>query len=117
VGMWHSHPFGDARPSPTDKSAMSALVTPVAGGPNRALVLIVAGRESIWRSWVDGGATPAVFARFVTRATHGDVSSPPPVPARHKTEALRGGWTDRVSVVAVRRRRRWFRKRRKTPLS
>ena len=116
VGMWHSHPLGRAEPSPTDEAAMSALVTPISGGPSRALVLIVGGLGQRWHGWVDEGSAPDVFVRFVTRATHADGRQPPPTPDRHKTEAFPGGWGDRKMagvLTAGVRRRRWLRRRRK----
>lgn len=52
AGYWHSHPSGDARPSPTD-AAMAA-------GDGR-LWLIIAGADfAMWRSVPDG----AVHGRF-----------------------------------------------------
>lgn len=46
IGYWHSHPTGDARPSPTD-AAMAA--------PDGKLWLIVAGQTlSAWRASDDG---------------------------------------------------------------
>jgi len=68
VGMWHSHPYGQAAPSPTDRRAMHVLVAPVADGPRRALVLIVGGVGGEWDDWLSGEGAPAVFARFVERA-------------------------------------------------
>lgn len=112
VGIWHSHPFGRAEPSRTDKAAMTALITPVSGGPSRALVLILGGTQERWTAWVDIAEPPDVYARFVTRATHPDRVQPPPVPARHRSEAWPGGWQERPKAARA-GRRRWFWKRRK----
>jgi integrative and conjugative element protein (TIGR02256 family) len=115
VGIWHSHPFGEAEPSRTDKAAMTALITPVSGGPSRALVLILGGTQERWTAWVDIAEPPDVYARFATRATHPDRVQPPPVPARHRSEAWPGGWQERPKAARA-GRRRWFRKRRKNRL-
>jgi integrative and conjugative element protein (TIGR02256 family) len=117
VGIWHSHPFGEAEPSPTDKAAMNALVTPISRGPSRALVLIVGGKEERWTAWADNAKPPDVYVRFVTRATHSGLAQPPPpVPARHLSQAWPGGWRERPEGAARVRRRRWFRGRRKNRL-
>jgi integrative and conjugative element protein (TIGR02256 family) len=60
VGMWHSHPSGTAEPSPTDKAAMAALVTPIADGPRRALIVIVGGDDATWPAWVNRGQVPEI---------------------------------------------------------
>ena len=116
VGIWHSHPFGEAEPSRTDKAAMTALITPVSGGPSRALVLILGGTQERWTAWADNADPPDVYARFVTRATHSGRVQPPPVPARHHSEAWPGGWRERPSAAARAGWRRWFRTRRKSRL-
>lgn len=47
AGYWHSHPGGDAMPSPTD-AAMAA--------PDEKLWLIVAGSDArLWRAVLNGG--------------------------------------------------------------
>ena len=116
VGIWHSHPSGEARPSLTDKTAMTALVMPVSGGPSRALVLILGGTGERWSAWVDNAEPPDVYARLVTRATHSEPVQPPPVPPRHHCEAWPGGWRERPKVAARAGRRRWLRGRRKNRL-
>lgn len=84
VGMWHTHPHGSEQPSPIDEASMASLVTPVAGGTSRALILIFGGEDAAWAGWRDdpGGATrvlPAVYARLVHRANR-DGPPAPPVP-------------------------------------
>ena len=116
VGMWHSHPFGLAEPSRTDKAAMTALVTPVSGGPSRALVLIVGGAADRWSAWVDEAEPPDVYARFVTRAGHSGRVQPPPVPALHQSQAWPGGWRERPRAATRAGRRRWLGGRRKNRL-
>jgi integrative and conjugative element protein (TIGR02256 family) len=116
LGIWHSHPFGEAEPSRTDKAAMTALVMPISGGPSRALVLIVGGPEERWTAWVDKAKLPDVYTRFVTRATHSGPAHPPPIPARHHSQAWPGGWRERPKDAIQARRRRWFRRRHKNRL-
>jgi integrative and conjugative element protein (TIGR02256 family) len=81
VGMWHTHPQGEAAPSPTDQAGMANLVTPVTGGPTQALMVILAGPEPIWTGWRDTirghDIVPRVFAQLVRRA---DRKAAPPVP-------------------------------------
>jgi integrative and conjugative element protein (TIGR02256 family) len=95
VGMWHTHPHGPARPSPTDEASMANLVTPVMGGASRCLIMIFGGQGDAWTRWLradsaDGAATPDVYARLVRRS---DRDSPPP-PPRPAPPGLYfgGGW-------------------------
>jgi integrative and conjugative element protein (TIGR02256 family) len=71
LGMWHSHPCGRATPSELDERAMSDLVAPFAGGPRRALIVIIGGSRSTWDDWVDGQGEPDVFAALL-KATDRD---------------------------------------------
>jgi integrative and conjugative element protein (TIGR02256 family) len=67
AGYWHTHPGGSAAPSLTDEEGMASVVTP-AGRRQRALMIIIGGRDGQWDRWVAGtGARPAVFARVVPR--------------------------------------------------
>ena len=68
VGMWHSHPYGLAAPSPTDENGMADVVT-LGGTSRRALMVILGGSTNRWRSWLDSGTPPAIYARVVTRTT------------------------------------------------
>jgi len=121
LGMWHSHPFGPAAPSPTDEAAMRELVTPVAANARRALIVIVGGDDTLWESWVHGDGVPAIFARFVTRSTAAGPQPAPPVPPRHQADGWPGGWASRSSPNTPRRITwprsliRRLRRRRETP--
>ncbi len=79
IGMWHTHPAGPAQPSPTDEAGMANLVTPVLGGPPRALMLI-AGGPTLWQPWLDGhpDSTPDLYARVVRRHEAGTPVPPQP---------------------------------------
>lgn len=66
VGMWHTHPFGPASPSETDELGMSEIVA-LDGTGRRALMVILGGPEDVWRSWLDSGGAPDVYARVVER--------------------------------------------------
>lgn len=72
VGMWHTHPYGVAAPSPTDTAGMAGLVTPISGGPPHALMLILAGSRQTWTAWRDlqPDPHPDLFARLVRSADH-----------------------------------------------
>ncbi len=95
IGMWHSHPYGEAAPSPTDKIGMRILITPLANSPSRALIVIVGGDKATWSSWVNGGRAPDIFAQLVTRDVDNAPREAPPAPASHRTEAWPGGWGSR----------------------
>lgn len=86
VGMWHTHPFGPAFPSATDELGMSEIVAPDGTG-RRALMVILGGPEDVWRSWLDSGETPAVYARVVERQ-----SSSPSAKMRSIHVAAPGRW-------------------------
>lgn len=66
VGMWHTHPYGPARPSPTDEEGMGWIVSP-SGTGRRALMLILGGDEPTWDRWRGDGQIPDVYARVVGR--------------------------------------------------
>ncbi len=87
IGMWHSHPFGIASPSPTDEQGMAQLVLPVAKAPDRALMIIVGGVASVWQEWLDDGTRPAVYAELVER--HADTAQ---AQARHLPPATPREW-------------------------
>jgi integrative and conjugative element protein (TIGR02256 family) len=115
VGMWHSHPYGEAEPSRTDKAAMAALVTPVADGPRRALIVIVGGGDTVWPAWVDGIQVPDLYARFISRGIHTQPVEPPPVPASHRTDAWPGGWRSRPQPASTKARKPLWRLRLRKP--
>ena len=69
VGMWHIHPYAEARPSDKDKLAMQTLVTPVRDAPPYALVLIVGGEAEAWSTFLDTGGKPDLFASVTIRPT------------------------------------------------
>lgn len=69
LGLWHSHPYGPARPSPTDRAGITAI-TSFTPGARRALMVILGGPE-VWDDWVhDGTASPHLYVR-VLEATSG----------------------------------------------
>lgn len=69
VGFWHSHPYGLARPSPTDEQGMASIVAPD-GTTRRALMMILGGKEETWQSWRDHGESeiPNLYVRVVPRS-------------------------------------------------
>lgn len=66
VGMWHTHPYGRARPSPTDEKGMGWIVSP-SGTGRRALMLILGGGRPIWDRWREHGQVPDVYVRVIER--------------------------------------------------
>ena len=64
--MWHTHPYGPVRPSPTDETGMGWIVSPDGTG-RRAVMLILGGHGDTWSAWHDRGDTPDVYLRVVDR--------------------------------------------------
>jgi hypothetical protein len=63
VGLWHSHPNTEARPSVIDEHAMAGLRVQGGRSPSRALLVIVGGRTA-WSDWLAGTGAPDVFAQL-----------------------------------------------------
>jgi integrative and conjugative element protein (TIGR02256 family) len=63
VGLWHSHPNTEARPSVVDERAMAGLRIQGGRSPSRALLVIVGGRTA-WPDWLAGTGAPEVFAQL-----------------------------------------------------
>lgn len=87
LGIWHSHPFSRAAPSPTDVRGMARLVLPVKNAPDRALMIIVGGTAPTWQQWLDGGTRPAVYAELVERQ-----ADPPKTQARYPSPVPAQDW-------------------------
>jgi integrative and conjugative element protein (TIGR02256 family) len=107
VGMWHTHPGGPTRPSPTDEAGMANLVTPALGGPPRCLMLIVGGHGPAWARWRDGAdhtPPPQLYLRVVARAEAS--RPPPPQPPMPPGEYFRAG--DPAALPEVPWWRRWL---------
>lgn len=95
VGMWHTHPYGPAHPSPTDELSTANLVTPVTGGASRCLIMIFGGQGDAWADWLHAddpraAPLPDIYARLVRR-TDRDSRPPPPRPAPNGVYYA-GGW-------------------------
>lgn len=79
LGMWHSHPSGQAMPSTTDDEGMRELVVPMSQSPRRALLLIVGGSLRWWQMWIDAQDEhstihpPQIFARMSRRPRSADI--------------------------------------------
>ncbi len=83
AGLWHTHPYGPAAPSPTDEQGMHDLVLPIATAPPRALLLIAGGQPERWRAWLENGTPPDWYARVVERPVYGGhAATPTPVAVR-----------------------------------
>jgi len=70
IGMWHTHPHGVARPSPTDEAGMAQIVSPDGTG-RRALMVILGGDTRTWSRWLEQGSAPDLYARIVQRSSAG----------------------------------------------
>jgi integrative and conjugative element protein (TIGR02256 family) len=70
IGMWHTHPHGVARPSPTDEAGMAQIVSPDGTG-RRALMFILGGDTRAWSRWLEQGSAPDTYARIVQRSSAG----------------------------------------------
>jgi hypothetical protein len=79
VGMWHTHPYGPASPSPTDEAGMGWIVSPDGAG-RRALLAILGGPEAKWEAWHSAGVVPDTYFRVVDRQEHGHAWSSRIVP-------------------------------------
>jgi hypothetical protein len=86
VGMWHTHPFGVAHPSPTDEAGMGWIVSPKGSG-RRALMLILGGTSDCWNDWRERGDTPDIYLRVVDRYT----DAPPPANAGQSLTIMPAG--------------------------
>lgn len=62
VGLWHTHPYGAAAPSPTDDEGMWELVN--LQGVGRRALMIIAGGTTKWDHWLQDAITPALYARI-----------------------------------------------------
>ncbi|WP_138443022.1 ThiF family adenylyltransferase [Sinomonas susongensis] len=63
IGIWHTHPYGKARPSETDENGIAEILTFTGGA--RAIMLILAGDNGEWTGFVDSDAEPALYAEIV----------------------------------------------------
>jgi integrative and conjugative element protein (TIGR02256 family) len=115
LGIWHTHPFGRAAPSPTDRAGMAAL-TSFGGTAKKALMVIFGGVAEVWTAWTESAQPPDVHVTVVERdpaVTFVDVNGP----ALRKQEApppgqyFPGGFSTRSEKPPPRRRRRWLRRK------
>lgn len=105
VGFWHSHPYGPAQPSKTDRQGMASIVAPD-GTTRRALMMILGGAAPTWERWRDleEGALPDAFLRVVPRG-EGPAEYEPGYVGGLDLQQLpegsyyRGGFTGRVRVT------------------
>lgn len=73
LGMWHTHPHTLARPSATDRAAMTRLTLPLSDAPTRALVLIAGGPTEVWNRWLASGTAPDLYAHLANRTATADL--------------------------------------------
>jgi integrative and conjugative element protein (TIGR02256 family) len=91
VGIWHTHPDHEARPSPTDAAGMQQLLTPAMRAAPRAIMVILGGQPPIWSAWLDRGEEPDISAYLVRHDSASTVQAPA-VPDGHAQSAWPGGF-------------------------
>ena len=91
VGLWHTHPDHEARPSRTDEAGMQQLVTPAMRAAPRAIMVILGGQPPIWSAWLDRGEIPDFSAELVRHDRVG-LTQAPAVPVGHDQSAWPGGF-------------------------
>lgn len=115
VGVWHTHPYGVAKPSATDEAGLAALTTFPGAGP-WALMVILAGHDQVWEAWRDGTKNPQIYVQVVRRAadplTNGAVQHPRPEPP--PGTYFPGGYARITQAGPPAARRPWWRRRQAT---
>jgi len=113
LGLWHTHPYGQARPSEMDKRGMTELLVPVAPAPRRALLVILGGPAN-WESWRDGQGEelPGHFLQLCARSGSAIALDAPGIDlsaalARAGTDELRR-WPPPPASRSGASRRRWW---------
>lgn len=102
VGLWHSHPGGQAAPSHIDDVGIGQVVAPIAPAPRNALLVIVGAPQSTWMSWLDETQEanlilPGLYTRLDRR---GRVASSP-------TQTASSVYTQALASADERETRRW----------
>lgn len=69
IGIWHTHPYGPARPSSTDKAGMTQILRFDSVG-RRALMIILGGNKRVWEQWSASDELPDVYAQVVDAPLH-----------------------------------------------
>jgi integrative and conjugative element protein (TIGR02256 family) len=75
VGIWHTHPYGRAWPSGTDKNGMAEILSVADSGP-RAIMFILGGQDSEWADFVQTGEQPRLYAEVVERPVSRPFNAP-----------------------------------------
>jgi integrative and conjugative element protein (TIGR02256 family) len=113
LGLWHTHPYGAAAPSPTDQRGMAELLVPVAKAPWRALLMILGGHEA-WEPWRDGHGQnlPDHFLQMCTRSSSAVASQAPGIDLSSAlTRAGKGElrrWPPPIAARLGTAHRRWW---------
>lgn len=115
LGIWHTHPFGRAAPSPTDRAGMAAL-TSFGGTATKALMVIFGGAAPVWTPWIESAQPPDIHVTVVERdpaVPFTDAAGP----ATRKQDApppgqyFPGGFSMSPRESRPRLRRRWLRRK------
>ncbi|GGK81702.1 hypothetical protein Sme01_62910 [Sphaerisporangium melleum] len=109
VGMWHTHPYGQARPSAIDEAGM-ATITSFVGGSRRAVMLILGGPEFVWNAWRGGASNPHIYVRIVENRQPANTEPQPGQTDRPPGRYFTGGYSYPASEAdgqVQRRRLRW----------
>jgi integrative and conjugative element protein (TIGR02256 family) len=91
VGLWHTHPDHEARPSTTDEAGMQQLLAPAMRAAPCAIMVILGGQPPIWSAWLDRGEIPAISAGIV-RHDPASLTWAPAVLVSHDQSAWPGGF-------------------------
>lgn len=91
AGMWHTHPYGQALPSPTDELGMGWIVSP-SGTGRRALMLILGGTHRVWEAWEERGEVPDLYVRVVERDDPVNQSAGTQIPVQRLNDSFPGGF-------------------------
>jgi integrative and conjugative element protein (TIGR02256 family) len=110
-GLWHTHPYGPAQPSPTDRASIGAMVSAAPGSPRHALMLIAGGRTDTWEGWLTHGHQPAIFVMRAQSDAGAPTTVTPSLEAVHSGITYRAGALTRPKPAAPVKRwrliRRW----------
>lgn len=111
IGYWHTHPDGQAAPSPTDHHSMTALVEKVPGC-GRVLMLILGGVPSRWDAWIEHAEIPATFVQIFRRGEELKLDALGPsagdfVRSTPRGTIWPGGFGPRISPAEPRRFTSW----------
>jgi len=96
LGLWHSHPGGQAAPSNIDEEGMRELVAPIPHAPPSALLVILGEAPRAWKAWLRAGEDSSQSAQSAQSA-----QSSPQVYTRRLRQVRGSDATDATDRVAT----------------